>query len=73
MGETVNFLNTPLTNLSVTVTSQVDGGTASSISCVNDADPPVEVASLPLTIDGGNAAASDLTPQTIVCTIVIDP
>ena len=73
VGETVNFLNTPLTNMSVTVTSQVDGGTASSISCVNDADPPVEVASLPLTIDGGNAAASDLTPQTIVCTIVIDP
>ena len=71
VGETVNFDNTPLTNLTVTVTGQVDGGTASTISCVDEAAEVV--ASLPLTVDGGNAAANDLEPQTIVCTIVIDP
>ena len=32
-GETVSFGNTPLTDLSVSVDSQVDGGTASTINC----------------------------------------
>jgi hypothetical protein len=31
VGERVSFGNTPLTNLSVSVDSQIDGGTASTI------------------------------------------
>ncbi len=33
-GETVSFSNTPLTNVTVTVDSQIEGGTASTIDCV---------------------------------------
>jgi hypothetical protein len=33
VGETVTFHNTPLTDISVSVNSQVDGGTASTIDC----------------------------------------
>jgi hypothetical protein len=32
-GETVSFSNTPLTDVTVTVDSQVDGGTSSTIVC----------------------------------------
>jgi hypothetical protein len=65
VGETVNFTNTPLTNVSIAVDSQVPGGTSSTISCD----------------DGSSAAAgddislsiTDAQPKTLVCTIVIDP
>lgn len=65
-GETVTFENTPLTNVSVTVTSQVTGGTSNTVDCsgTNLDDT-----------DGGNvsASATGLEPQEITCTIVIDP
>ena len=62
----VNFTNTPLTNVSVSVDSQVDGGTASTVDCTGtpvptDADGDVTV---PL---------NDLQPQTLTCEIIIDP
>jgi Prealbumin-like fold domain len=62
----VNFTNTPLTNVSVSVDSQVDGGTASTVDCTGtpvstDANGDVTV---PL---------NDLQPQTLTCEIVIDP
>lgn len=64
-GESVAFGNTPLTNVSISVDSQVPGGTSSTISCD----------------DGSSAAAgddislniTDAQPKTLVCTIVIDP
>ncbi len=65
-GETVSFHNTPLTNLTVSVDSQVDGGTASTITCDSQTastDP-----------DGdGSLSLSDLPPGTYNCTVVIDP
>jgi hypothetical protein len=65
-GETVSFHNTPLTNITVSVNSQVDGGTASTIDCV--------VASGSTGANGdGSVTASDLEPGTYVCTIVVDP
>jgi hypothetical protein len=67
-GETVAFSNTPKTDVTITVNSQVDGGTASTIECDNDG------------LDGTSDANGDVTksvtdqlPQTINCTITIDP
>ncbi len=65
-GETVSFSNTPLTNLTVSVDSQVDGGTASTIDCV--------LASGSTGPNGdGSLTLKDLQPGTYVCTVVIDP
>jgi hypothetical protein len=61
---TVAFHNTPLTDLTVTVTSQVPGGTSSTIDCVLDSAPAGDAISLSL---------DDLEPGTYTCTIVIDP
>jgi hypothetical protein len=63
---TVSFHNTPLTNLTVSVDSQVNGGTASTIDCVvasGGTDPNGD----------GSVSATDLQPGTYTCTIVIDP
>jgi len=66
VGETVTFHNTPLTDITVSVNSQIDGGTSSTIDCV--------VASGSTGANGdGSVTASDLEPGTYVCTVVIDP
>jgi hypothetical protein len=67
---TVSFLNTPLTDVTVSVDSQVDGGTFSSISC--DVEGSDEVL-LTDAIDDPSVTIPDLEPRTVVCTIVIDP
>jgi len=60
----VSFHNTPLTDLSVAVDSQVPGGTSSTIDCgVGTAGPGEDV----------SLAVDDLAPGTYTCTIVIDP
>jgi hypothetical protein len=67
-GETVSFHNTPLTDLTVSVNSQVDGGTASTIDCTNGGPSGSTGA------DGdGSVTATDLEPNTYVCTVVVDP
>jgi hypothetical protein len=75
-GETVSFGNTPLTDLTVTINSQVDGGTASTVDCVVK-DTTTEVLAFDTDIDGtngdGTETATNLQPQEITCTIVIDP
>jgi Prealbumin-like fold domain len=65
VGETVSFHNTPLTNITVSVDSQVPGGTSSTITCTpgGSAGPGDDIA---LTL-------SDQEPGTYTCTIVIDP
>jgi hypothetical protein len=71
VGESVSFHNTPLTDLTVSVNSQVDGGTASTIEC---AGTNGSVASGSTNANGdGSATASDLEPGTYICTVVIDP
>jgi len=62
----VSFHNTPLTNVAVSVDSQVDGGTASTIDCgagVVSTEPNGD----------GSASRNNLEPGTYTCTIVIDP
>jgi hypothetical protein len=72
VGETVSFQNTPLTNITASVDSQVDGATASTIVC-KDANN-VTVASGSTGANGdGSATATDLQPGTYTCTIVVDP
>jgi Prealbumin-like fold domain len=66
VGESVSFHNTPLTDITVSVNSQVDGGTASTIDCgagVVSTGPNGD----------GSTSRTDLEPGTYVCTIVIDP
>ena len=64
------FHNTPLTDVTITVNSQVDGGTASTIDCEDfdglDASSSVNG-------DISSNTETGLAPQTLTCTIVIDP
>ena len=71
---TVSFSNTPLTDLLVQVESQVEGGTVSSISCVDDADESsIGSDGVPTLDDPVEVDVDNLEPGTYVCTIVIDP
>jgi hypothetical protein len=71
----VSFHNTPLTNVTVSVDSQVDGGTASVISCT-DADGNVYGGSTGPNGDG-SLTVNDLLPTdptvTLTCTVIVDP
>lgn len=74
VGETVSFHNTPLTDLTVSVNSQVDGGTGSTIDC--DPVAPGVDKTVPATApDNGDGSytKANLEPGTYTCTIVIDP
>jgi hypothetical protein len=68
VGEDVAFSNTPLTDITINVDSQVDGGTASTIDC-GDEDDPVS------TDENGDGEKSkvDLPPGIYTCTVVVDP
>jgi hypothetical protein len=68
----LDFHNTPLTDLTVSVDSQVDGGTASTIDCSDASSNPVIDASTD-THGDGSGTATDLQPGTYTCTVVIDP
>ena len=64
-GSTVSFSNTPLTDIDVSVDSQVPGGTSSTINCV----PSGSAGSG----DDISLSLDNLAPGTYTCTIVIDP
>jgi Prealbumin-like fold domain len=66
----VAFENMPLTNVTVSVDSQVDGGTASTINC--DWGAPNNSGATGTNGDG-SLTKNDLEPGTYSCTIVIDP
>ncbi|MEO8091486.1 MAG: hypothetical protein ABI726_02100 [bacterium] len=71
-GESVSFHNTPLTDITVSVDSQVDGGTASTIDC----EPPVGNPPDPTATNAngdGSLTLSDKEPGTYECTIFVDP
>jgi hypothetical protein len=69
VGEELSFKNTPLTDLTVTVDSQVPGGTFSTIECkladnvVGQAGPGDDI----------SKTMENLKPGTYICTIEIDP
>jgi hypothetical protein len=64
----VAFSNTPLTDLTVSVNSQVPGGTDSQVDC-NNGGPDLDTDAT----GDGSATATNLEPSVITCTIVIDP
>jgi hypothetical protein len=72
---TVGFGNTPLTNVTVSVDSQVDGGTASIIECVGADGNPVTQSTGPN--GDGSLTVSDLQPTdpdvTLTCKVTVDP
>jgi len=74
VGETVSFHNTPLTDLTVSVNSQVDGGTGSTIDC-DPVAPGVDKTVPAAAPDNGDGSftKANLEPGTYTCTIVIDP
>ncbi|WP_448810890.1 prealbumin-like fold domain-containing protein [Agromyces bauzanensis] len=72
---TVTFTNVPLTDITVSVDSLVDGGTFSSIECdatVEDPDTDPDV-SLSDQLDDPSVTVNDLQPGTYTCVVVIDP
>ena len=71
VGETVTFTNRPLTNLTVSVTSQITGGTNSKITCTGLTPDPADAT--PDAFDDTSETVKDLVPGSYSCTIVIDP
>jgi len=73
---TKSFVNTPLTDITVSVNSQVAGGTASKITCA-DATPtnlaPDPADGTPAAFDDTSETVKNLVPGTYTCTIVVDP
>jgi hypothetical protein len=67
----VSFVNIPLTNVTLSVDSQVAGGTASHIVC-NGEEADTNAAS-----GDGSLTLSDLEPTapgvTVTCTVIVDP
>jgi hypothetical protein len=78
-GETVAFHNTPKTDLTASVDSQVVGGTSSTITCKDASNTTVASATVGAkpppdgTNGDGSATATGLLPGTYTCTVVIDP
>jgi hypothetical protein len=70
-GETVAFSNTPLTDLTVSVNSQVPGGTNSRITCTGLTPTPPDAT--PADFDDTSETVNGLEPGTYTCTVVIDP
>ena len=68
----VVFTNVPLTNITVSVDSQIPGGTASTIDCDAVADPPFDATTDPVTGDG-SFSLNNKVPGTYVCTVIVDP
>jgi len=60
VGETASFVNTPLTDITVTVDSQVDGGTASTIDCHPAAGVDLTIPATDPENGDGSYAMSDL-------------
>jgi Prealbumin-like fold domain len=76
VGETFTATDTPKTDILVRATSQVSGGTASRITCVNAANANVGNSPQPSAstfADPAEVTATGLHPGTYTCVIIIDP
>jgi uncharacterized surface anchored protein len=78
VGESVpEFHNTPLTDITASVNSQVDGGTSSTITCKDAGNTTVASGTAlpgpPPANGDGSVTATNLQPGTYTCTVVIDP
>jgi len=74
-GATFSATDTPLTDLTAHVNSEVSGGTQSSITCVNAANHNIGDSPDPSSGVGDpeTLTANGLAPGTYTCTVVIDP
>jgi hypothetical protein len=70
-GESVTFHNTPLSDVTVSFSSQVPGGTAARIGCAGLTATPPDAT--PDAFDDGSEAFRNLPPGTYTCTVVVDP
>jgi hypothetical protein len=67
----VSFHNTPLSDITVSFSWQVTGGTAATIDCTGlTATPPDGT---PSAFDDSSETFEDLEPGTYTCTVVVDP
>jgi uncharacterized surface anchored protein len=66
-----SFENKPLTDLTVSVSSQVAGGTVSKITCTGLTPTPADTT--PNAFDDESETVKDLVEGTYTCEIVIDP
>lgn len=71
VGETVSFSNTPLSDISVSFSSQVTGGTKAKIDCTALTATPAD--GTPTAFDDTSETFEDLVPGTYTCTVEIDP
>jgi hypothetical protein len=69
---TKSFTDTPLTDLSIKVTSEAPGGTKSTISCVDSASSDIGNSPQGLA-ETVQVTANGLKPGTYTCTVVVDP
>jgi uncharacterized surface anchored protein len=65
------FENVPLTDITVSVHSQVAGGTKSKITCTSLTPTPADAT--PNAFDDTSETVDDLDPGTYTCTVVVDP
>lgn len=65
----VSFENTPLTDVTVTVDSQHDGATSTTITCVDANGDTLDS----VTVSDGSLNLTDLPPGVVTCTIDVDP
>jgi hypothetical protein len=73
----VSFSNSPLTNVTISVNSQADGGTDTNVNCSNDSlDFDTQGPTTPTAVNDGDGSATATGiagSSTITCTITIDP
>lgn len=81
-NDSLTFTDTPLTDVTVDVASQVSGGTNSAVSCVDSSSTDIGNSPQPDGVDLNDTStygdpvevsATDLTPGTYTCTVIIDP
>jgi hypothetical protein len=73
-GQSLSFTDTPLTDVTATATSEVAGGTKSTITCVDSSTPANNIGNSPQGPSGSPSVnANGLKPGTYTCTIVVDP
>jgi len=66
-----SFTDTPLTDLTITVTTEVTGGTSSTITCVSTSN--TGIGNSPQSGGTATVTANGLTPGIYTCTVVVDP
>jgi hypothetical protein len=72
-GETLSVNNTPKTDITVSVNSQVEGGTSSTITCEDENGNMIAGPKTTGESGDGSVNPTDLLPGEYTCTVVVDP